>query len=206
MYKILIGTLIILLLSSGGLNGQQQDILSRSLFTDVKAHEIGDILLVLVVETANASRESKINSSSQSDVGMNGSVTGNLTSFLPLFGAGASVDNSHNGAEGTEQKERLTGKITVTIVERNPNGTLFIEGERVVEVNGEKNLMQLSGIVRSKDIRSDNSVFSYNVADAKITYRKTGLVNKIGKPGKIHKLGTWMLGAGLLVAAVVGVS
>lgn len=198
--------LVILTMICNGLNAQQQDILSRSLFTDVKAHQVGDVLLVLIMETANASRESKISSSTKSDVALNGSISGTLTDFLPMFGANAAVDNSHNGMEGTEQKERLTGKITATIVERSPNGILYIEGERVVEVNGEKNLMQLSGRVRPKDIRADNSVYSYNVADAQITYRKTGLMNKISKPGKIHQLGTWLLGAGLLAAAVIGVS
>ncbi|MCP4708612.1 MAG: flagellar basal body L-ring protein FlgH, partial [Planctomycetes bacterium] len=117
-----------------------------------------------------------------------------------------SIDNSHNGTEGTEQKERLTGKITATIVEQNPGGLLRIEGERIVEVNGEENLMRLSGLVRSKDIRSDNSLYSYNVADANITYRKTGLVNKMAKPGKIQRLGTWLLGTGLIIAAITQAS
>ena len=182
--------------------GQQQDQLSRSLFTDVKAHQVGDVVLVLIVETANASRESKVNSSSNSDIGLSGSVSGTLTNFLPMFGTEASVDNSHNGSEGTEQKERLTGKITATIVEQSPGGLLRIEGERVMEVNGEENLMRLSGMVRSKDILSDNTIYSYNVADANITYRKTGLVNKVAKPGKIQRLGTWLLGTSLLVVAI----
>ncbi|MFH1851437.1 MAG: flagellar basal body L-ring protein FlgH [Candidatus Neomarinimicrobiota bacterium] len=197
--------LAVLLLLVPGLV-QAQDRLSRGLFSDVKAHEVGDVVLVLIVETADATRESKVNSSMESDMAVGGGVTGTLTNFLPLFGADASMGNSHKGSEGTEQKERLTGKITATITKKKPNGDFRIEGERVLEVNGETNLMKLSGSVRAKDIQANNSVYSYNIADAKITYRKTGLSNAVSKPGAMQRWGTWILGVGLLAVAVVGVS
>ncbi len=187
------------------LGGQVFEGISRSIYADIKAYEIGDVVTVIIVETANASRESKINSSSQSDVSAAGSVSGNLANFLPIFGASSTMSNSHDGSEGTKQKEQLTGKISASIVERTDNGMLRIRGERLVEVNGETNLMRLEGLVRSRDIRENNTVYSYNIADAKIIYKKSGLANKVTKPGTFQRWSTWLMGAGLVAWALLGV-
>ncbi|RKY58917.1 MAG: hypothetical protein DRP96_07735, partial [Candidatus Neomarinimicrobiota bacterium] len=66
------------------------------------------------------------------------------------------------------------------------------------------NVMQVEGYVRSRDIGNDNTVYSYNLADAKIIYRKKGLDNSITRPGTIHRLGTWVIGIVLLASAVTG--
>lgn len=176
----------------------------QSLFSDIKAHNTGDVITVLVVEHANASRESKVESSSNSDFSASGSAKGNLTDFLPLFGASSKIDNNYDGEEGTEQSEKLTGKISATIVEEPGDGLFRIKGERVLEVNGEQNVMKLEGLVRGRDIHTDNTVYSYNVANAKIVYRKGGLSNKFFKPGTFQKILTWSLGAGLIVLGVIG--
>ncbi|MCF7885849.1 MAG: flagellar basal body L-ring protein FlgH [Candidatus Marinimicrobia bacterium] len=177
---------------------------NQSLFSDIKAHDTGDVITVLIIEQANASRESSVESSSNSDFSTSGSASGNLTDFLPLFGASSEINNNYDGQEGTEQSEKLTGKISATIVEEPGDGLFKIKGERVLEVNGEQNLMQLEGLVRGRDIHTDNTVYSYNVANAKIVYRKDGIKNKFFKPGTFQKLITWSLGAGLIVIGVIG--
>ena len=184
--------------------GQSPEITNRSIYSDIKAHNIGDVITVLIVETANASRESKVNNSASSGITAGGSITGNLTSFLPLFGATSSMTNNHVGSEGTQQKEKLTGKISATIVERTESGMFRIRGERLVEVNGENNLMQLEGLVRPRDIKDDNIVYSYNIADAKIIYRKSGLGNKLIKPTRFNRWITWILGVGIIIISLTG--
>ncbi len=150
---------------------------AQSLYTDIKAHAIGDILSVVIVENANASRESSSKSNSKSDMKMDASANGNIASFLPIFGGGSSLSSSYDGGDGTEQKDRLTGRITVRITEKTEGGMYKIEGERTLNVNGEENLMELHGFVRPRDISTNNSVFSYNVADAQIIYKKGGITN-----------------------------
>jgi len=174
---------------------------AQSLYADVKARNVGDILSVIIVESANASQESKSKSKSESDMGANASVSGNVTDFLPVFGAKSSLESAYNGSNGSEQKDRLTGKITVRILEKSETGMLKIKGERKLEVNGESNLMQLEGYVRARDITTNNTVLSYQVADAKITYRKSGVVNSMVGPGTVSKLFTGLLGAVALAVA-----
>jgi len=134
-------------------------------------------------------------------MGANASVSGNVTDFLPVFGAKSSLESAYNGSNGSEQKDRLTGKITVRILEKSETGMLKIKGERKLEVNGESNLMQLEGYVRARDITTNNTVLSYQVADAKITYRKSGVVNSMVGPGTVSKLFTGLLGAVALAVA-----
>ncbi len=177
-----------------------------SLYSDVKARQVGDVLSVIIVETANATRESKSQNSTKSDMNIDGSVGGTLTSFLPAFGASSAVDKSYNGTEGTQQNEKLTGRIAVRITEITDNGMIKIAGERTLEVNGEKNLMKLEGFVRQRDIQTNNTVFSYNIADAQITYKKSGIMNKLVKPGTFTRLLTYGIGAGLVAAAVTKMS
>jgi len=178
---------------------------NTSIFSDVKAHAIGDVVTVLVVENANASRESKVNSQGKSQLSAAGSVNGTLTDFLPVFGMSSSLNNSHGGSEGTAQEEKLTGKISARIVEITENGMVKITGERSLEVNGETNIMKIEGFVRLRDIGTDNRIYSYNLANAKIVYRKDGIKNKLVKPGTIHRVGNWLLGVGLVVVAITGV-
>lgn len=175
-----------------------------SLFTDVKAFQIGDVVTVLIMESANATRQSKIQSQGSTSISADGSVKGTLTDYLPLFGMSSATSTAHNGSEGTEQQDKLTGKISARIVECTDSGMLKIQGERVLEVNGESNLMQIEGYVRPRDINTDNTIYSYNLANARIIYRKDGLKNKIVKPGAIQRAGTWILGAGLIALAVMG--
>ncbi|MFQ6604265.1 MAG: flagellar basal body L-ring protein FlgH [Fidelibacterota bacterium] len=174
-----------------------------SLYADLKAREVGDVVTVLIVEQANASRESSVNNSSRTDASAESSVSGNLSNFLPVFGARGSTATSFDGNDGTKQKEQLTGKITATIVEDMGKGLFSIYGERLVNVNGEENMMQLQGTVRSRDILNNNTIYSYNIADATISYKKTGLANKVGRPGWGQRwLSKAMIG-GLVVMSIM---
>jgi flagellar L-ring protein precursor FlgH len=81
---------------------------------------------------------------------------------------------------------------------------LKIKGSRFLDVNGETNIMKVEGLIRLRDINADNTVYSYNIADAKISYKKSGLVNKIAKPGSFQRWTTWLIGIGLMVLSVYG--
>ena len=83
---------------------------------------------------------------------------------------------------------------------------LKIQGEKLVEVNGERNIMKIEGYIRPRDIQENNTVYSYNIANAKIIYRKAGIKNKLVKPGTFQRLITWGLGIGLIVISVLGLS
>ena len=195
---------ILLVFMSSFLLGQMEDFSVTSIYSDIKAHNVGDLITVHIIESSNASRESKVNSSSSTDMSMDGSVAGTLTDYLPLFGAAGKISNILDGSEGTEQKDQLTGRISVTIMEETENGMFFIKGKRILEVNGEMNTIQLEGYIRERDISTDNTVFSYNIANAEIIYRKGGTLENVVNPRKVQKWLTWGVGLGLVGLAFIG--
>ena len=195
---------ILLIIMSSFLLGQMEDFSVTSIYSDIKAHNVGDLITVHIIESSNASRESKVKSSSSTDMSMDGSVAGTLTDYLPLFGAASKISNILNGSEGTEQKDQLTGRISVTIMEETENGMFFIKGKRILEVNGEMNTIQLEGYIRERDISTNNTVFSYNIANAEIIYRKGGTLENVVNPRKVQKWLTWGVGLGLVGLAFIG--
>ena len=128
MKKISISILTLLIFGFG----QNSLYTSKSMFTDIKAHDIGDVITVLIAEMSNASRASSANMSASSGIGADGSVSGNLSSFIPLFGMSTNISGDHKDDDETTQTEMVTGKITATIMEKDPNGLLLIEGSRKV--------------------------------------------------------------------------
>ncbi len=172
-----------------------------SLYSDIKAHKVGDVVSVIIVESANASRESSRKNNSNNKVDVAAKASGNVASFLPLFGGSSSLGTSYNGNDGTAQKDKLTGRMTVRIVEITTEGMYRIEGERSLDVNGEENTMEVHGFVRPRDISTTNTVFSYNIANAEITYKKGGITNLVND-GFFGGLFTKVLSIGMVAAAL----
>jgi len=53
-------------------------------------------------------------------------------------------------------------------------------------------MIKITGIVRPSDISSDNSVYSYNISDAEITFEGSGMIDSSQKPGILTRLFHWL--------------
>ena len=116
-----------------------------------------------------------------------------MLKFLPSLGFGASTSNTFAGNGVTSRRGSLKGKMTATIIEILPNGNYQVEGKRVIELNQDKQEMTLSGIIRPRDIRADNTVFSYHIANAIIKYRGKGTINRASQMGLVRRILNWFL-------------
>ena len=76
----------------------------------------------------------------------------------------------------------------VKVVDVLPNQQLVIEGTRQTSFAGESQDIVLRGTVRTDDIAANNTVFSYNVADAKITFVNKGAVTDSQRKGWFTKI------------------
>ena len=161
----------------------------RSLFADQKASHVGDAITIIVVETNSASNDAATNSSRSSDLGFSAS-TG---STAPGTSIGLGTSNSFKGQGGTSSKGSVQAKLSARVDSVLPNGNLMINGNRVIIVNGEKQVITISGVVRPSDIQADNSLFSYNISDAHIAFEGDGIVSRAQGPGWITKLLHWLL-------------
>jgi flagellar L-ring protein precursor FlgH len=160
------------------------------LFEDRKAGRVGDILTVRLKEQTNASKNSATSTSKATEATLaNPTVFGrSLTKDgTPLFEGALSGDQSFDGAGSSSQSNSLIGDITVTVVQRLPNGNLRIRGEKWVTLNQGREFIRLSGIIRPDDIEPDNSLDSYRIADAQITYSSKGVLAAANQMGFIAR-------------------
>lgn len=195
-------TALIILVAGNLVYGQEVPL---SLYADRKARREGDMVTVLVSETANASRQSQVHRAGDNMVDASGKVEGNLLQFLPLFGLRSNLKTNSDSKEGTAQKDLLTGRISAVITEVTDNGLFKISGSKVININGERNLMTVKGTIRSRDIRSDNTIFSYDVANARVYYSKAGVSGKLMQRGSFERLANLIMGgAGLALIGYIG--
>jgi len=189
---VLATTALLLLTNAVGATGGKKysDNIARSLFSDRRAYQVGDVVTVLITEYSIGSNESGTSTNSNND--MNAGVTGSGSLSTTNMGIQAGWGNSFDGTGGTTRKGLLQGTLSARIIEITETGNLVIEGTRSIIVNGEKQNSTLKGIVRPEDISGNNTVFSYNLADAQISYTGKGDVNSAGKPGFFTKLINWL--------------
>ncbi|MFH2055226.1 MAG: flagellar basal body L-ring protein FlgH [bacterium] len=188
IFLILVAILLILPISS---RAQEAGRLA-SLFTDTKALGIGDLLTVIIVEDVSASNQSQLKTEESNDFSTGGGPGIGPLDFIPLFKASGASSNAYDGKGTNSRSGSIKGRMTVEVVAARPNGDLAIQGTRVMEINSEKEVMALTGLVRRTDVNPDNTVYSYNIANAKITYTGKGPGSEGSKPGLITRVLNWI--------------
>jgi flagellar L-ring protein precursor FlgH len=161
-----------------------------TLFDDLKARRIGDTVTIQLAERTQASK------SASTDATKDSSIDTGLPLLLgnPVTSGGKQILNntwesgqSFGGAGSSSQSNSLNGNITVTVADVYPNGNLLVRGEKWLTLNQGEEFVQITGIVRPVDIGPDNSVPSFKVADARITYSGTGTLADSNRPGILSR-------------------
>ena len=182
-----------LLLLAAPLQAQTiKDVVRRSMFADKKAFNEGDIITVMIVESAEGSNRVDTRTNSDNRLTADAASSGKLNGIIPSFGLDSQLANRFESEGATTTKGTLESKMTAIVTEVLDNGQLAIQGTRVVEVNGDKQTTVLTGIVRPEDVNSDNSIYSYHIANAQIAYTGKGALADAGKPGVLTRIWNWI--------------
>jgi flagellar L-ring protein precursor FlgH len=167
---------------------------SASIYSDVKAGRVGDVLSVIIAESNSASKNSRTSTQKQNKAAASGSPSsGALNGLFP--GAGGSMDFSdqYNGQGAISRTGQLNSRISVRVVEILPNRDLVVEGSKTLEINEDMEVVTLSGVVRAADISAANTVYSYQVGNAKLTYKGKGSLSTAQRPGILTRIINWIL-------------
>ncbi len=162
---------------------------ARDLYADGRAYRVGDIITIELDESTQSSKSSStsVEKSSSTEVGA-GSVLGqSLSLFGNPLSASLSSDNSFDGEGSSDMSNSLSGNITVTVHEVQPNGNLLVRGEKWLTLNQGDEYIRISGLIRPQDIDPDNTVLSTKLADARITYSGTGAQNDANVMGWLSR-------------------
>jgi flagellar L-ring protein precursor FlgH len=90
----------------------------------------------------------------------------------------AQTKDDFKGEGQTNRQAQLTARMSAVVAEVLPSGLLRIEGEKIISVNNEEQVMVISGLVRPRDITSDNEVLSTKIAQMRIDYYGKGTVGE----------------------------
>ncbi len=162
-----------------------------SLFSDQKASRVGDAVTILVVESSQASNNAQTTTGRSSSLGLSGK--GDMQAKpLPSADISLGTTNDFKGSGSTSSQGSVNTKISATVDSVLANGNLVIEGSRKIVINGEEQKIFIKGIVRPADISSDNSVLSYNIAEAQIVFTGNGSINSVQSPGWLTKFLHWI--------------
>jgi flagellar L-ring protein precursor FlgH len=183
------------LASARATNGQQP--LERAwmtgLFPDVRARGVNDLVTVQVIENVFATGSA--DSSLDKDSSASASVTRffGLESALPgwidptsLASLGAST--TFKGGGSTARAGSLTAVMTARVAEVLPNGDFLLEGVREIDINGDRQIIVLTGVVRAADIGPGNVVPSTQIGQMRIRYFGRGLIKDNLQPGWLVRL------------------
>jgi flagellar L-ring protein precursor FlgH len=171
----------------GALYAQGTDV---SLWSNVTARNVGDTLTVVLAESTEAEKSATTSSSKNSSAELTGPtvlgrpITSNGT---PILEASLGNQSAFTGNGAATQSNKLDGYISVTVAKRLSNGNLVVRGQKWVAINSGREFVRLQGIVRPSDISPDNTVVSWRVADAYISYGGQGTVANASKPGWLYR-------------------
>lgn len=179
-----------LVAAAGAVSAQSKSLWSkggavrRSAIADPIARGPGDIVSIVVEERqqiANSEDASYSKDQSLDFVLDEFDITPEELRFLPQISQ--SSDREWNG-EGSYNKDgRFETRIAAVVVDVQPNGNLLIEGRRRIQFDEEVKTMRIAGIVRPRDIASDNTVRSRNVANATLSYEGEGPLTRATNQG-----------------------
>lgn len=150
-------------------------------FQDARAHRVGDILTVILQEQTQAQAASSTATGKKDSIAV-GIPTVLGHSFTHLNGA-ASSDNSFSGSGNSQQSNKLTGEISVRVVDVMQNGLLKVAGTKQLQLNQSNELLTLTGFVSERDISAVNTVPSGRVAMARIHYKGRGALGDANRMG-----------------------
>jgi len=167
-----------------------------TLFEDLKARRVGDILTVLLVEKTDAKKSASTATGRDTEVTIpeptlfGGKVT---LGGRDILKNSLSSENKFDGSGDSQQSNELDGNITVTVAKVLPNGNLLVQGEKWISINQGKEYIRLQGIVRPIDIRTDNTVLSTQVGNILIDYGGTGTLANSNRKGWLAEFFTHVL-------------
>jgi flagellar L-ring protein FlgH len=198
-YRTTVALCVAASLSVGTFAGSAQSLWkeeqTKSMVADKRAHNVGDIVTIIVQESNTASKDNSTKTAKSSGIDASISsflyspaASGFMTHKGQMPALKMNAKNDFSGGGSINNSERITARIAVRVVDVLPNGNLVLEGTKQISFSGETQDAVLRGVVRASDVAANNTVFSYNIADATIKYVSKGTVTDTQRKGWFTKI------------------
>jgi flagellar L-ring protein precursor FlgH len=173
---------------------------TRSVFDNQRSFSVGDLVTVRISAESTAVQEAGTTTRKSSNINANFfdtfdqySLNANANDSLrKMQNYRLGGNDSYSGVGQTTRKSKVEAIVSCTVTRVLPNGHLVINGERLVDVNNDSEIIQISGIVRPNDISAANSVESHQIAQFAISLRGKGVVHSKQTPGFLSNFFNWV--------------
>jgi flagellar L-ring protein precursor FlgH len=158
------------------------------LAVDRTARRLNDLVTIRVIESVSGagSADSTVNKKGSGDISVPLPTQWwdwTLGKVVPF-----SSETMFNGSGGTTRSTELSATVTARVMEVLPNGDLVVQGVREVNVNGDRNLVVLNGVIRPNDVMPGNVIPSSRVGQLQISSLSQGLIHDSLSPGYLIRL------------------
>jgi flagellar L-ring protein precursor FlgH len=165
----------------------------NALALDRRARNLNDIVTIRVVESITGS------GTADSALAKNGSGSAGVPKLLgldtklpsaidPANLLSTSSQTNFQGSGTTNRAGELTALMSARVSDVLPNGDLVVEGIREIEINGDRQIVVLTGVVRPYDVNPANVVLSTQIGQLRIRYFGQGLMKDNLKPGWLIRI------------------
>lgn len=178
--------------STGSIFGQGEN----PLFADHKAMHVNDIVRVIISERSSSSLTATKDLSKNDTTNLGGLTfgttggnnalgarVGTLNGLSQISAVGLTSANTFQGTGSATKNAFFTTTVSARIVKVLANGNYFISGKREILVDDQKQIIQISGVIRPYDIDQFNKIDSAQMSDAKILYKTQGDVDRAIQQG-----------------------
>lgn len=166
---------------------------AKAFFKDHRAKEVGDILTVKLAITDNATL-SNVTERDRKDT-EDSDVTGllgfedKLSEVFPdtinapgtnIVSLGSTSSTSGEGA--ITRSEAVNLELAAVVTQILPNGNLVLMGRQEVVVNSELRELMVTGVIRTSDIDTDNTIEHTKIAEMRVAYGGSGTLSQLQQP------------------------
>ncbi len=139
--------------------------------------QAGDLVTILVDEytLATADRDERRSFDRDRNLGLVGGSGGEAAVNVGLQSRNDQLDRLR---ADTYRRDRLAAEVTARVVEVGPDGSLRLEGQRLLRIDKHDQTLSVKGWVRAADVGAGNTVPSFRLADAEILYESNGQLGR----------------------------
>ena len=159
---------------------EHRDESAAYLYRDNVAADIGDSLTLVITDSSSF----QFRGSRDMDKSSTHSATGSVKRNDPDDGQQHYLVNPYEiseqsardfaGSSDYSGQRTFSDTVTVTVMDRLPNGNMVISGRSARQIDGEETITIVTGVVRPVDVNGQNRVSSQRVAQLQVYYETDG--------------------------------
>lgn len=163
---------------------------------EVRTFQKHDIITIIIDETSSQTSSQKLETEKESKSNAEITAMIDLLKLLELqlntnprlenrTLLDASAKREFTGEGDYERKDKFSARITATVLEVKPNGSLVLEASKRIEKDEEIQTLVIAGLARSEDITNQNTILSSQLANLSLAVENEGEVKKASEKGII---------------------